>query len=389
MATRVNIKPEMIDWAIQRARLGEGARQSHIIQRAQQWSCGKETPTLAQLGTFAKKVMVPFGYLFLDSPPEEPLPIVDFRTFADRTFHTPSPNLLDTLYGMQSRQEWMREEMIGNDMKPISFVKSINKTGTIERAAEQIRENLGLSEHWTLDCQDTDGCFSKLRQAADQLGILVFLNGIVGKNSYRTLDYNEFRGFVLADDYAPLIFINNNDTKAAKLFTLAHELAHLAFGETGVSNLHHLEAGKNDLEIHCNKIAAEFLVPSAKFISRWHKQHDPDARVEKLARYFRVSQLVIARRALDHELISREHFFRFYQESKNGWEYLKEKRKTEGSGGDHYITTRSRLSRRFSEAVFAAVQSGELLYRDAYDLLGLSGKTFEPYRKLMLENKDE
>ncbi|MCL2624104.1 MAG: ImmA/IrrE family metallo-endopeptidase [Planctomycetaceae bacterium] len=393
MAVYIDIKPEMLSWAIKRARLGEDASRSAIIQRARQWISGKKQPTLVQLDTFAKKVMVPFGYLFLDSPPDEPLPIADFRTFGDQPLPQPSPNLLDTIHDMRVRQDWMRDEMIGLEMEPVSFVNSIDKTVTVETAAEQVRNSLGLSENWTQNCKDEEDCFAKLRQTADQLGILVFRNGVVGANNHRPLDCDEFRGFVLSDEYAPLIFVNANDTKSAQLFTLAHELLHLALGESGLFNLFRLEAGQNERERHCNKIAVEFLVPALIFETAWRDYASTlsfEKIVARLANSFRVSRLVIARLALDRQLVSYKQFLAFYQKSRNDWEFLKERRKAEGKdGGNPYHTARSRLSPRFSEAVFAAVQSGELLYRDAYNLVGLQGKTFDKYRKLVLENKNE
>ena len=392
MTTHVDVKPEMIEWAIKRSQLAENALKSPILQLARQWVSGSKPPTLSKLDEFSRKVRVPFGYLFLDSPPDEPLPIADFRTFDDKTPRNPSPNLLDTIYDMQLRQDWMREEMIANEMEPISFVNSIGTTETIAAAAERIRNSLGLSENWTQNCKDEEDCFAQLRQAADQLGILIFLNGIVGVNTHRQLNCQEFRGFVLSDEYAPLIFVNGNDANAARLFTLAHELVHLALGKSGLFNLRKFDVAQDELEHRCNKIAAEFLVPSAAFDNAWKKCSSDTPFTEiivKLSRSFRVSRLVIARLALDRQLLSRKHFLAFYRESKAEWEYLKAKKKAEGkSGGDYYNTTKSRLSRRFSEAVFAAVRAGELLHRDAYSLMGLTGKTFEQYRKLVLENKD-
>jgi Zn-dependent peptidase ImmA (M78 family) len=393
MATHVDVKPEMIEWAIKRSQLAENALKTPILQLARQWVNGNELPTLPKLDEFSKKVRVPFGYLFLDTPPDEPLPIADFRTFDDQTPRNPSPNLLDTISDMQLRQNWMREEMIANEMEPIAFVNSVGKTETIVAATAHIRNSLGLLENWTKDCKDEEDCFAQLRHAADQLGILIFLNGIVGVNPHRPLNCQEFRGFVLSDEYAPLIFVNGNDTKAARLFTLTHELVHLALGKSGLFNLHKFDISQDELEYRCNKIAAEVLVPSVIFERAWHNcpSDMPFAEtIVKLARNFRVSRLVIARLALDRQLISRKLFLAFYKESKTEWEYLKAKKKAEGkSGGDYYNTTRNRLSRRFSEAVFAAVRAGELLHRDAYNLTGLTGKTFEQYRKVLLENKNE
>lgn len=72
---------------------------------------------------------------------------------------------------------------------------------------------------------------SYIMRRAEDLGGLVMQRGIVGNNTRRRLDVDEFRGFAISDSFAPLVFINARDAKAAKNFTIVHELCHLWVGK--------------------------------------------------------------------------------------------------------------------------------------------------------------
>ena len=208
---------------------------------------------------------------------------------------------------------------------------------------------------------------------ADETGILVMRSGIVGSNTHRGLDVHEFRGFAICDDIAPVVFLNGKDAKAAQIFTLIHELAHIWVGLSGISDLS-LESRKGDIHIKseclCNAVAAEVLVPEVVFLDHWMKEKTLEENTGELATYFRVSSVVIARRAVDLDLINWQTYYQFYREQARLWRNQKERDK-ERPGGSPYRTIPVRNGRSFTEAVVRSALERKVLLRDAGRLLGL------------------
>jgi Zn-dependent peptidase ImmA (M78 family) len=161
------------------------------------------------------------------------------------------------------------------------------------------------------------GALRQLYNNIEAAGILVAVSGIVGNNTRRKLDPIEFRGFVLVDDYAPLVFVNGADGKAAQMFTLAHELAHIWFGSSAAFDLRELQPANNETEEACNRVAAEFLVPARQLRDFWPSIKQDPERFQSIARNFKVSEIVAARRAIDLGLISRNEFLDFYRNYQN------------------------------------------------------------------------
>jgi len=244
--------------------------------------------------------------------------------------------------------------------------------------ALEIRNTLGLEARWSRRLDTWEEALRLLVQKIEGLGVLVMINGVVENNTHRPLNVDEFRGFVLCDTYAPVIFINGADAKAAQMFTLVHELAHLWLGQGGLTDFKELMPSENVVEVFCNHVAAEFLVPAEEMAPAWQDVRNGEKPFERLARLFKVSPVVVARRALDLELISRRQYFDYYKTYR---EAAAERRAHSSGGGNFYLTLGSRLGRRFPAAVYSAAKGGSLQYRDAYQLTGLSGTSYDRFGK--------
>jgi Zn-dependent peptidase ImmA (M78 family) len=365
---RVEVKPELLRWARERAGLDIAALAPRFPHLAS-WESGALHPTLKQLEQFAKATHTPVGYFFLHQPPVETVPIPDFRTIGAESVRRPSPDLLETIYICQQRQEWYRDFARSTGEDPLPFVGSASLSSSIEATAASIRRALGfdLEERWQTPTW-TDALRRFIEQA-DAIGILVMCSGVVLNNNHRRLDPDEFRGFALTDDLAPLVFINGADTKAAQMFTLAHELAHIWLGRSAVSDAQASLIPVHQVERWCNQVAAEFLVPLDLMRSTYQKRADLRGEIDRLARVFKVSTLVILRRIHDAGGLTQQQFREAYREE---LARVREIPRQGSGGGDFYLTQAVRVGKRFARALVVSTLEGQTLHRDALRMLGIS-----------------
>ena len=369
MRTEVNINANIITWAISRAgyKLHEFTMK---VPKVQDWIDGSKKPTVKQLEKFSKKVYLPFGYLFLKEPPKENLPIPFFRTNRANEENV-SINVYDTVLIMQQRQEWLRDYLNENGFESLPFVGKYRNSKNVNKIVSGIRNTLGLDENWASNFKTWREALDFLTYKIEEVGIIIVFNGVVENNTSRPIKVDDCRGFVMVDDLSPFMFINNADGKAAQMFTIVHELAHIWTGHSAGFDFRKLEPANDPTELLCDKVAAEFLVPEKMFSIVWNK----NPKISSAARYFKVSEIVIARRALDTGKITKGQFYNFYEEYTNSEFYLKAK----STGGDFYRTTKKRLSMTYAAHINNAVKTGKLLYRDAYKLTSLKGDTFQTF----------
>lgn len=371
MAERVPVNPTLLSWALDRSGLTEEDKR---YERFSRWAAGDEQPTFRQLEAFATATHAPLGYLFLPSPPVETVPIPDFRTIANAGVSSPSPDLLDTIYESQMRQEWYRAYALEQGYEPLPFVGSVSVKDSVIGVADDIRRTIGFTMDERPQYKRWEDALRRLIDAIESTGVLVMVSGIVGGNTRRKLNPNEFRGFALTDPMASLIFVNGADSKAAQIFTMVHELAHVWLGETALSEAGMATESSNAHELWANQVAAEALVPIANLRSDYRQSADV-AELKRLAKLYKVSTLVVLKRIQDAGFLQWDDYQERYEAE---LARVKEVMASMGSGGDYYKTQPLRVSQNFARAVIVDALEGRTLFRDAYGLLGASKrKTFD------------
>ncbi len=225
----VELEPRVLQWARERAGFDSIQLAAKLKVKPQVVSDWEQTGEIAfnKIAALSKSTYTPVGFLYLADPPDVSLPIADFRARQDTPTENPSPNLLEIVYQMQRRQLWMRDELIYQEAPALGFVGAFDLDSPIHSVTSAMSEALGLNGGWAVAEGNWTNALRTLRDHIDSAGVLVVFNGVVGNDTHRKLDPDEFQGFALSDEYALSIFVNNADYKTAQIFTLA--IAPMAF----------------------------------------------------------------------------------------------------------------------------------------------------------------
>lgn len=376
------ITGDIITWA--RERLGCSYKQvadeigaSVTADDIAQWEAEKALPDFRKAQKLATALHIPFGYLFLSHRPKNDIKVPDLRTVGSKPITEFTPNLLDQLRNLLLKQEWYRDYATEEGRKPLSFVGGFNVNSSYEKVAADIANELGINSQFRAAASNWEGFLTNFMANAEAAGILVIRSGVVASASQRPLSVKEFRGFVLSDPIAPLVFINGADSTSAQVFTLAHELVHLWIGKSGISNPNPKKRSTdetNTIERFCNQVAAELLVPHAEFLRRWRGTVTVEENVKTLVRYFRVSTHVILRQAFEQDKVSRQEYEERIQAEEDRFKAQQEERE---GGGNFYRTMRVRNSRILVSSVLEAIQTSKIGLRDAATLLGCKVPTLK------------
>ncbi len=372
MSARALVTGRLLRWARERDGIS-AERAAEMLnvstERLSAWEDESQRPTLNQVQTLAQRLNIPLGYLFMSEPPIETIPLPDLRTVAGAPPREPSPDLLWTLRDAMAKQEWYREYLEKENAEPASFIGRFASGNDPLDIARSIHTAFGINDEMRGRAQTWEQFITFFVRQIEAQRVLVLRNGIVGNNTHRTLDVSEFRGFAISDELAPLIFINTKDARVAQVFTLAHELAHLLIGQSGISNPNYRrksDSQSNDVEQLCNRVAAEVLVPSDDFLTRWDESRETSRNLDVLSRRYKVSRFVVLRQAYDLGKLDDESYWARYEELLSG-----SGRGDGEPGGNFYTNLLARNSKSLTTALLSSLAEGSVSYREAARLLNV------------------
>ena len=354
------ITPSVFEWAIKRA----GVSVESIHKKAEQWVSGKARPTFKQAVDIAKTLQIPFGYLWLKEPPKEQEIIPDLRTIGNGGLAQMPLELKTAVNDVKQKQEWFKEYAKTNGILKCEAIGRFKGSDDTQKIADDVTARLEIQDLVGSGC-DKDRMLKNLIEKIEKLGILVMRNSILRGNTKKKLNLDTFRGFAIFDEFAPLIFINTNDSKAGQIFTLMHEVAHLWIGQSGISDLDIRE--NNKIELACNEIAAKILMPKTK-IQKAFEEFDDDGKIERIADRFSVSALAVLNRLRSLNLLAPSEYRELYDAELEKFSRIP-KKKSKGAPPPE-VMVKVRNGYLFTFAVTSSVLNGDETYTNGANLLG-------------------
>jgi Zn-dependent peptidase ImmA (M78 family)/transcriptional regulator with XRE-family HTH domain len=379
------IQPAVLRWA--RESIGMSVEDVALkLKRPPQdiraWeSADGAAPTYAQLETLAYKVLKrPLAVFFLPEPPQEVSPKREFRTLPDAELQALHVDTHMQVRKAHAFQLTLREIFDGSEPaeRQRLLQARLNVQGSVAQQASVVRESLGVSLAAQIAWRSDEVALKRWREAVEGLGIFVFKAPFKQK---------EISGFCLPADDFPLIYLNNSTTKTRQTFSLLHELAHLLLNMAGISKfdseyIRRLPTNAQRIEVFCNQVAAEVLMPSADFAVQAKALPNnvealPDHVFADLGNRYGVSREAVLRRFLDLGRVGQA----FYEVKAKFWAGQKKA----GSGGDWYASQNTYLSERLAREVVSRHYRNQISVEQASEYLGIKAKNFAGLEQRILQ----
>ena len=388
----LTLYPATLQWAVEESDADPAAlSQRRGLGQLPDWLESKEPVSVSfnKVEQLSRALHVPFGALVRSVVPQRRFePLVQYRTVGNTSVQ-PSKNLQDTIDQMRFRQEWARDELLESGLDANPLVGSVRDAEQDDALADALRSTLGLDGRSAWEGGNSSDRFRQLKERASDAGIMIMLNSQVGSTRSRKLDLQEFRGFVLIDDMAPLVFINRNDSFDGMIFTLIHEVGHVLLGTQELFDGIGGQGDRKATERAINRAVVMAVIHDDRFRRLWQEKLDegqkPADAAESIAGDFHLSALAMGIQAhqfgLADEDTLKELRARMERQLQNKTAHRQEQ-KTQGNGNR---TNASRVDTGFVRLVNAAMDGGRLAPTEGFDLVGV--RSSQSYQGLIREKK--
>ena len=388
----LTLYPATLQWAVEESDADPAAlSQRRGLGQLPDWLESKEPVSVSfnKVEQLSRALHVPFGALVRSVVPQRRLePLVRYRTVGNTSVQ-PSKNLQDTIDQMRFRQEWARDELLESGLDANPLVGSVHGAEYGDDLADALRSTLGLDGRSAWEGGKSSDRFRQLKEQASNAGIMIMLNSQVGSTRSRKLDLQEFRGFVLIDDMAPLVFINRKDSFDGMIFTLIHEVGHVLLGTQELFDGIGGQGNRKAMERAINRAVVKAVIDDARFRRLWQEKLDagkvPADAAESIADDFHLSALAMGIQARQFGLTGEdtlEELRARMERQLQGKAAHHQEREPHGNGNR---TNASRVDTGFVRLVNAAMDGGRLAPTEGFDLVGV--RSPQSYQGLIREKK--
>ncbi len=361
-------------------------------QRLQAFEQGERKPTRNQLLKFASRYRRPVLVFYLQEPPKKGRRGEDFRRATNKMSQRDNALLDALIRETKVRQELVKSLLEDEDVPNLSFVGSANLKQGAKTVAESIATTLEFDyQQSSTRHGNADDLFTTLRTKAESCGIFISLVGDMGSyhSAFRT---DLFRGFVLSDQVAPFVVINDQDARPARSFTLVHELAHIWLDRSGISGQPSPDTPQSQydrIEQFCNDVAGELLLPSSALRTQSTESFardvdDATAVIREFAKQWRVSESMVAYRLHRANLVETKVYRNLIASYSARWRRHKQEQREKNNdrnpgGPDPHVTKRSKLGNELVDVVYRNVREDTLTDTKAAMILGIKPGSVEPF----------
>jgi Zn-dependent peptidase ImmA (M78 family)/transcriptional regulator with XRE-family HTH domain len=296
------VNPELLAWAREASRLDvETAAQKIGVapEKLVSWEDATAEPTITQLRKLADTYRRAVTFFFLERKPRAAKRLPDFRRLELSADDVESPELANMIREAQAKRAEALNIFAESEDTPPEFLIALDRRLRPEAAAVSLRAQLGIEFQQQRGWFDEYQALRAWKAAAEARGVMVLQSSGVS--------IDEMRGCAIAEFPLPVVILNGSDRPLGRIFTLLHELVHLAHRESALCDMRE-QVPRNDeqerIEAYCNHVAGAVLVP-AEFLNLEADVRSANAQTvwdnEQLSRYrrqFWASRETVLRRLL-------------------------------------------------------------------------------------------